>query len=72
MLDEVIATLADGLRAGRRAELRGFGVFTVRQRAERRTRDINTGGELRIRAHRTVAFRAGRELQQRVNAEPPC
>lgn len=69
MLDEVFGTLAAALRDGARAELRGFGVFSVKQRQARRTRDINTGGELRIRPHRTVVFRAGRELQAAVN--PP-
>lgn len=67
MIDEVFGTLAAALRLGARAELRGFGVFSVKQRQARLTRDINTGGELRIRPHRTIVFRAGRELQAAVN-----
>jgi len=67
MIDEVFGTLVTALRGGARAELRGFGVFRVKQRQARRTRDINTGGELRIRPHRTIVFRAGRELQAALN-----
>lgn len=67
MIDEVFGTLVAALRDGSRAELRGFGVFSVKQRQARLTRDINTGGELRIRPHRTIVFRAGRELQAALN-----
>ncbi len=67
MVDEVFGLLGAALRDGARVELRGFGVFSTRRRAARRTRDINTGGELRIRPHRTIVFRAGSELQDAVN-----
>ena len=45
----------------------GFGTFTVRNRAARTGRNPQTGKELKIKASKTPAFKAGKALKDAVN-----
>ena len=63
--DGIIDVLAnDG-----RIELRNFGVFEVKKRAARKGRNPKTGDAVDVPAKFVVTFKAGREMEQRVNHE---
>ena len=65
ILDEIV----DGLAQGRRVELRGFGVFTVRQRKPRTSRNPSTNETVEVPALKCGAFLAGKELHERLNKD---
>jgi len=64
--DGIIDVLAnDG-----RIELRNFGVFEVKKRAARMGRNPKTGDAVEVPEKFVVTFKAGREMEQRVNHVP--
>jgi DNA-binding protein HU-beta len=54
------------LRAGRRVQITGFGTFEARSRSARMGRNPQTGAEIKIKAGKYPAFKAGRALKDRV------
>lgn len=62
ILDEMINELAQG----NRLEFRDFGVFEVRQRAARRAQNPKTLERVQVPAKRTVKFKLGRVMKQKV------
>nr|WP_255207718.1 MULTISPECIES: HU family DNA-binding protein [unclassified Myxococcus] len=66
----VFEQMSQALIAGRRIELRGFGVFCVRARRARTGRNPKTGQRVSVPARRTLSFAAGKELRERLNAPP--
>ena len=63
VLDGIIETLvSEG-----RLELRNFGVFEVKKRRARKARNPRTGEEVFVPEKTVVTFKAGRELEARVN-----
>lgn len=64
----VLDTIADALAEGGRAELRGFGAFSVRSRPARVGRNPRTGESVAIRDKHVPFFKTGKELRERINA----
>jgi nucleoid DNA-binding protein len=62
----VLHGISRGLKRDGRVRLDGFGTFLVRKRRAREGRNPRNGEPLRIPASRTVGFRPGQELRQRV------
>lgn len=58
--------IAEYLTAGEKVQLIGFGNFEVRNRAERKGRNPQTGQELTIAASKVPAFKAGKALKEAV------
>ncbi|MCZ6718330.1 MAG: integration host factor subunit beta [Gammaproteobacteria bacterium] len=69
VVNEVFGCMAEALAKGERVELRGFGVFEVRQREARNGRNPRTGAAIAIAAKRVPFFKVGNELRKRVNGE---
>jgi integration host factor subunit beta len=65
-LDSIVLAMA----RGHRVEIRGFGVFTVRQRKARTGRNPRTGVVVSVEEKVVPHFRAGKELSERLNREP--
>jgi len=63
LIDIVTATL----KKGDSVSLVGFGSFEVRKRAARTGRNPATGAELKIKASKVPAFKAGATLKAAVN-----
>ncbi|MEW6415582.1 MAG: HU family DNA-binding protein [Pseudomonadota bacterium] len=63
LIDVVSATL----KKGESVTLVGFGTFEVRKRAARTGRNPKTGAELKIKAAKVPAFKAGATLKALVN-----
>ena len=69
IVNEVFACMTEALAKGERVELRGFGVFEVRQREARNGRNPRTGAVIAVAAKRVPFFKVGKELRDRVNEE---
>ena len=63
LIDIITATL----KKGDNVALVGFGTFEVRKRAARIGRNPATGAELKIKASKAPAFKAGATLKTAVN-----
>lgn len=62
-VDCILDSMKAALRDGRRIELRGFGVFQVRDRKRGVGRNPKTGVEVAITPGRTVRFKPGKDLK---------
>lgn len=62
-LDGVFTMIADELMAGEKVSIPGFGIFTVKHRAERKGRNPRTKEEITIQASKTVGFKPSSTLK---------
>ena len=62
--DEIIS----GLTSGNRIELRGFGSFSIKNRAPRIARNPRTGEKVEVSSKLLPYFRAGKELNNLINS----
>ncbi len=62
-VEAVFESMKSALSKGHRIELRGFGVFNVRQRKTGIGRNPRTGAEVSIPPGKSVRFKPGKELQ---------
>ena len=65
-VDAVIDAITAALVAGDKVSLVGFGVFDVRERAERIGRNPKTKEEITIPASRAPGFKAGKALKDAI------
>lgn len=63
-VDVIIEAMKIALQEGKRIELRGFGVFQVRERKKGVGRNPKTGVEVAISPGKTVRFKPGKELKE--------
>ena len=63
-LDNIIEVLGQEGRF----ELRNFGVFEVRERKSRKARNPRTGAEVMVPVKRVVTFKAGKIMEEQVEA----
>jgi len=63
----VFDAVKDSLMRGERVELRGFGVFTVKDRQPRRGRNPKTGADVPVPAKRIPFFKVGKDLKAMVD-----
>jgi len=64
----LLEIISDTLKKGDSLSLLGFGTFEVRKRAARTGRNPKTGEELKIKASKVPAFKAGATLKTVVNS----
>ena len=62
-VDTILQAMKTALSDGKRIELRGFGVFQVRDRKKGVGRNPKTGVEVAITPGKTVRFKPGKELK---------
>ncbi|MCR4947077.1 MAG: HU family DNA-binding protein [Lachnospiraceae bacterium] len=67
-VDAVVAAITEELKKGDKVTLIGFGTFETRSRAARTGRNPQTGKEIKIKASKAPAFKAGKALKEAVNA----
>ena len=63
----LLEIITGALKKGDNVALVGFGTFEVRKRAARMGRNPKTGAELKIKAAKVPAFKAGATLKAAVN-----
>ncbi len=66
-LDGVLGAVTKALSDGDSVALVGFGTFSVKDRAERKGRNPQTGAEITIKAAKIPSFKAGKSLKDAVN-----
>ncbi len=66
-LDGFISAVTEALKSDDQVALVGFGTFLVKERAERKGRNPQTGEEITIKAAKTPSFKAGKSLKDAVN-----
>ena len=65
---EILGAIHAALIHGDRVEIRGFGVFDLNHRTPRQARNPKTGEPVAVPAKWVPAFKAGKELRERVMA----
>lgn len=66
-LDGFLGAVSEALTNGDSVALVGFGTFSVKERAERKGRNPQTGAEITIKAAKIPSFKAGKTLKDAVN-----
>lgn len=66
-LDGFIKAVEDALKRDDKVTLVGFGTFEVKERAERKGRNPQTGEEITIQAAKIPSFKVGKSLKDAVN-----
>ncbi len=66
VVNTVFDTISESLSNGEKVQIIGFGSFDVRERAERKGRNPQTGAELVIPASKVPGFKAGKALKETV------
>ena len=64
----VIDQKVNGMAAGNRIEIRGFGSFSLHYRAARTGRNPKTGEQVQLSGKHVPHFKPGKEMRDRVNA----
>jgi integration host factor subunit alpha len=67
LVGQVLEEISASLTVGENVKLSGFGVFNVRDRAERVGRNPKTGDEVPIEPRRSITFSASHVLKAYVN-----
>lgn len=65
-LDSFIESVGKTLKKGNKITLVGFGTFSVGKRAARKGRNPQTGDVIKIKASKTVRFKAGKALKDTI------
>lgn len=63
----ILGALADNLAQGGRAEIRGFGSFSLNYRPPRKGRNPKSGDSVFVPGKYVPHFKAGKELRERVD-----
>ena len=66
-LNAFVASVEGALKKNDKVQLVGFGSFEVRARAARTGRNPQTGAEIKIKASKVPAFKAGKALKDAIN-----
>ncbi|MDR1561068.1 MAG: integration host factor subunit beta [Holosporaceae bacterium] len=67
----ILNSIVNTLKNGGRVELRGFGVFTIRERDKTEGRNPRTGEKVAINAKKVPFFKAGKQLKDLINGNIP-
>jgi nucleoid DNA-binding protein len=71
VLEAVVQVLKQALQRGEKIDLRGLGVFKVRESKPRQARNPRTGEAISIPARKAAVFKAGKELSALLNTSVP-
>lgn len=69
IVETIMEEMSEAMERGDRIELRGFGAFSVKERAPRVGRNPRTGESVEVPAKRMPAFKTGKALRDRLNDE---
>ncbi len=69
IVKELFSSMASNISDGKRIEIRGFGCFSLKQRAAGKVRNPREKISIESDARSVVYFRAGKELRERVDTD---
>ena len=67
LVEQVFNLINDTLEDGEKIKIAGFGNFIVKEKADRRGRNPQTGKEIKIAAAKVPKFRPGKALKDALN-----
>ncbi len=67
IVNAIFDTMAEALLSDQRIEVRGFGSFSIREYKARRGRNPRTGEQVQVDEKKSVHFKVGKELRERVD-----
>ena len=67
----ILDRITDALAVGDRVEIRGFGVFSITELGARQGRNPKTGESVAVAEKKTVHFKPGKDMRQRLNPSEP-
>ena len=70
IVQDFLDSIVEELGVGNRLEFRDFGVFESRVRAPRRAQNPKTMAKVDVPSRRTVKFKVGRVMRDRLDANP--
>jgi integration host factor subunit beta len=65
-VNQILEIISQALVDGQRIEIRGFGVFSMRQHSARMARNPKTGDAVPLHSKRTIHFKPGKELRENI------
>ena len=68
VVNAVFDAMKDALLEDQRIEVRGFGSFTIREYKAKKGRNPRTGAQVQVDEKKSVHFKPGKELRERVDA----
>lgn len=68
ILEDLVEMMVVHLKKGRKLRLSGLGILQVRKRPARMGRNPATGETIKIKASKKVAFRAAKDLKERLGS----
>jgi nucleoid DNA-binding protein len=68
-LEAVLETLREALRRGEKLDMRGFGVFKVRESKARQARNPRTGETVSVPAKKVATFKPSKDFTAVLNTE---
>ncbi|MCD6287991.1 MAG: HU family DNA-binding protein [Candidatus Hydrogenedentes bacterium] len=63
-VNAVLNTIKKGVKKDKKVQLAGFGTFSVRKRKARTGRNPRTGETIKIKASKSVGFKAGKAFRE--------
>lgn len=63
----ILESMIQAIRKEQRIEIRGFGVFSLRYRQARISRNPKTGQSVQTHARYRLHFKLGKDLKERIN-----
>jgi len=63
VLSETVSRISKGITKGHRVRFGALGIFSIKKLAARKGRNPATGGAIKIKSRKKVAFRAAKELK---------
>jgi integration host factor subunit alpha len=70
LVETLLELIKSSLEAGDDVLISGFGKFCVKDKKQRRGRNLDTGDEMILRARKVVSFRCSRKLRHKINSQP--
>ena len=64
MLEKLISTIQNALKAGQKVSVAGLGTFVVKEKKARISRNPKTGESVQVPAKKAPKFRPGKELKE--------
>jgi DNA-binding protein HU-beta len=65
-LEGILEAVTEALQKGDKVQITGFGSFEIRERKERKAKNLRTGESIVVPAAKVPAFKAGKALKDAV------
>jgi integration host factor subunit beta len=67
VINQILNSFTESLKNGNRIEIRGWGIFSIREYEAYSGRNPKTGKKIDVKAKKLPYFKVGRELKRMIN-----